>query len=85
MDYIIPLLNVPGEHQHLRSAVNAVALASLNSREGSTGNHVGELAMNEYSRALVTLRSSLTTDQKTSDQTLAATLLLGMFEVSSPY
>lgn len=85
MDYIVPLLNGPGTTSHLRMALRACGLASLNNREKSVQNLVMRSALLEYAKALQETRKIIADKTEAlSDATLATTLLLGMFEVSCP-
>ncbi|KAI1090506.1 hypothetical protein F5B19DRAFT_320308 [Rostrohypoxylon terebratum] len=79
MDFIIPLLKTdPGGH--LQRAFDACAMAFLDNRAGGEGRFA-EKALREYTRALngtnVALRDPRT---QLADSTLAAVLLLGLFE-----
>jgi Fungal specific transcription factor domain len=79
-DFLIPLLKNEPPDSHLSVSFNAVALAALGNRPNSKMLLVQASA--EYSRALSYTNKALANPiiQK-SDQTLAAVLLLGLFEV----
>lgn len=84
LDYLVPLLRQDNQASNLQSAFNACSLALLNNRAGS-GSKLGEKALNEYSKALAGTNAALRdVEGQKADSTLAAVLLLGMFEVSSP-
>lgn len=82
LGYMIPLANADPSNKHLSLAFSAVKLAAL----GNKPNAKSLLwkAEEQYSRAIRHVNQALRdpVDQKT-DQTLAAVLLLGLFEVSS--
>lgn len=81
MDFIIPLLR-QNSHGHLQDAFNACSIAFLNNR-GGMGNRFSDKALREYTKALNGTNAALrSTDSQLSDSTLAAVLLLGLFEVS---
>ncbi|KAI0098443.1 hypothetical protein F4814DRAFT_443117 [Daldinia grandis] len=79
MDFIIPLLKERPQG-HLQRAFNACSIAFLNNRGGMC-NKLSDRALYEYTKALngtnVALRSPET---QLADTTLAAVLLLGLFE-----
>lgn len=79
MDFIIPLLR-QNSHGHLQDAFNACSIAFLNNR-GGMGNRFSDKALREYTKALNGTNAALrSTDSQLSDSTLAAVLLLGLFE-----
>ncbi|TGJ84014.1 hypothetical protein E0Z10_g4765 [Xylaria hypoxylon] len=80
MDFILPLLKQEGPDSHIQHAFNACALTFLSNRRG-VGGKVEERALEEYTAALARTNTALQ-DRKSqqSDASLAAVLLLGMFE-----
>ncbi|KAI1773752.1 hypothetical protein F4818DRAFT_100617 [Hypoxylon cercidicola] len=79
MDFIIPLLKQDSQ-DHLQHAFNACSIALLNNR-GGTGRQFTDKALYEYTKALNGTNAALrSTDSQLSDSTLAAVLLLGLFE-----
>jgi hypothetical protein len=81
LDYLIPLLNAESPDGHLQHAFNACALASLGNRVTSDSVKFQERAYAEYSRALAGTNAALRHPEGSkSDTTLAAVLMLGMFE-----
>ncbi|KAI0121669.1 hypothetical protein BJ170DRAFT_132264 [Xylariales sp. AK1849] len=80
LDFLLPMLKVDGPSGHLQRAFNACALALLNNCPGARNNYADK-ALNEYTYALkgtnVALRDPAV---QNSDSTLAAVLLLGLFE-----
>ena len=81
LEYLIPLLSQDSRENHLQHAFNSCALALLHNR-GSPGSKLGEMALSEYSRALSHTNAALRDPRaQKEDSTLAAVLLLGMFEV----
>jgi hypothetical protein len=81
MDYLVPLLRAEAADGHLQHAFNACALASLGNRVASNGVNFREKALAEYSKALAGTNAALRHPERSkSDATLAAVLMLGMFE-----
>lgn len=81
MDYLIPLLRVEAPDGHLQHAFNACALASLGNRVPPNDVDFQGRALAEYSRALAGTNAALRHPEGCrSDATLAAVLMLGMFE-----
>ncbi|KAK6952622.1 hypothetical protein Daesc_004912 [Daldinia eschscholtzii] len=79
LDFVIPLLN-EDSHGHLRHAFNACAMAFLNNR-GGTCNRFSDQVLHEYTKALSGTNAALRDPEKQlADTTLAAVLLLGLFE-----
>lgn len=79
MDFIIPLLKQDSSG-HLQHAFNACSIAYLNNR-GGMGGRFSDKALHEYTKALNGTNAALrSTDSQLSDSTLAAVLLLGLFE-----
>lgn len=86
LDFLLPLLRQEARTHasHLQNAFNACALGLLNNRGGSEGK-IGEKALNEYSMALAGTNAALRdAEGQKADSTLAAVLLLGMFEAGLP-
>ena len=84
LEYLIPLLGQGNRGDHLQHAFNSCALALLHNR-GGPGSKLGEMALGEYSRALSYTNAALRDPRaQKEDSTLAAVLLLGMFEVRKP-
>lgn len=83
MDYLIPLLKAEApECRVLSHAFNACALASLGNRVASNGVNFSDLALSEYTKALASTHVALKhAELSRADGTLAAVLLLGLFEV----
>lgn len=80
LDYLIPLLNQEGPGSHLHYAFNACSLALLYNRGGPSAN-LGEMALNKYANALSKLNATLgDAEGQKADSTLAAVLLMGLFE-----
>lgn len=79
-DYLIPLLQTEGRNSHLQRAFNACAMALLNNRAASR-NSYADRALNEYTHALTGTNAALRDPvAQKADSTLAAVLLLGLFE-----
>ncbi|KAI0414557.1 hypothetical protein F5X98DRAFT_241432 [Xylaria grammica] len=80
MDFIIPLLKQEGPDSHIQHAFNACALTFLNNRR-KVGTKVWNKALTEYVIALAKTNAALQDkSSQYSDASLAAVLLLGMFE-----
>ena len=81
MDFLLPLLKQEGPDSHIQHAFNACALTFLNNRRG-VGGRIWDRALTEYSLALAKTNTALQSrETQQSDASLAAVLLLGMFEV----
>lgn len=81
LDFLLPLLRNEPPDSHLSVSFKAVALAAFGNRPNSKKLLVQ--ASSEYSRALSSTNTALANPvMQKSDQTLAAVLLLGLFEVS---
>lgn len=81
MDYLIPLLKAESPDGHLQHAFNACAMASLGNRVTSDSINFRDRAFAEYSKALAGTNAALRHQEGCkSDATLAAVLMLGMFE-----
>ncbi|KAI3339339.1 hypothetical protein F4824DRAFT_508711 [Ustulina deusta] len=80
MDFLLPLLKQEGPDSHIQHAFNACALTFLNNRRG-IGGGIWDRALTEYSMALAKTNAALQDrESQQSDASLAAVLLLGMFE-----
>lgn len=81
MDYLVPLLRTESPDGHLQHAFNACALASLGNRVTANDIDFQGKALAEYSKALARTNAALRhPDECRSDATLAAVLMLGLFE-----
>ncbi|KAI1207417.1 uncharacterized protein F4807DRAFT_177265 [Annulohypoxylon truncatum] len=79
MDFIIPLLK-SDPHGHLQHAFSACSMAFLNNR-GGVADRFSDRALHEYTKALNGTNAALRNpDTQLADSTLAAVLLLGLFE-----
>lgn len=80
LEFVLPLLKTPEPSQHFLYAFKACSLASLNNRVG-TGNDFDRAALGCYTKALACTFTALKDPVLTKrDDTLAAILLLGLFE-----
>lgn len=80
LEFVLPLLSPKTASQHFLYAFRACAMASLNNRVG-TGNDFDKEALGYYTKALATTFTALKDPEMTRrDDTLAAILLLGLFE-----
>lgn len=81
-DFLLPLVKTEPSDSHFSLAFSAVAFASLANRPSARGSNLLQQASNQYTKALRAVNVALQTPshQKT-DQTLAAILMLGFFEV----
>lgn len=80
MEYLVPLLRNESQTYHFRMAFDACALASLNNRVGS-GHDFEKESLGLYTKALSATFAALKDPvQGTADTTLAAILLLGLYE-----
>ncbi|KAI5919736.1 hypothetical protein F4810DRAFT_473423 [Camillea tinctor] len=80
LDFVLPLLEQDGAQAHLRHAFNACSMAFLNNRGGS-GGRLTEKALYAYTLALTGTNNALRDlEEQKKDSTLAAVLLLGLFE-----
>lgn len=82
MDYLGPLLQQEKINSPLQHAFNACALANLGNRVGTAQTvNFQEKAIVEYTRAVREVNLALDhPENRKSDATLAAVLMLGMFE-----
>lgn len=84
-DFLVPMMTAENPDSHLSMAFKAVAMASLATRPNSKASRLMSNAISYYSTALKQTNVALQSSQhQLSDQTLAAVLLLGFFEVREP-
>lgn len=82
LDYMIPLANSEQSDKHLALAFSAATLAALGNQPN--GKALLMKAQEQYNRAIRHVNEALRNPaEQKSDQTLAAVLLLGLFEVSN--
>ncbi|KAJ2904659.1 negative acting factor [Zalerion maritima] len=82
LDFLIPLMKAETTDTHLKHAFNACALAHLDNRVHSGDDQVKDKALAEYTKALHSTNQALRDPEgQKQDGTLAAVLLLGLFEV----
>ncbi|GAP89864.2 putative negative acting factor [Rosellinia necatrix] len=80
LDFILPLLKSEGPDSHIQHAFNACSITFLNNVK-KLGDKCWDRALSEYSMALSKTNAALRDPaSQQSDATLAAVLLLGMFE-----
>ncbi|KAK6854725.1 hypothetical protein PG990_008187 [Apiospora arundinis] len=80
MDFLVPMIKSEGPESHLQHAFNACSMALINNRSASR-NRFADKALNEYTQALMGTNAALRDpEQQKTDSTLAAVLLLGLFE-----
>ncbi|KAK8069240.1 hypothetical protein PG994_005856 [Apiospora phragmitis] len=80
MDFLVPMIKSEGPESHLQRAFNACSMALINNRLASR-NRFADKALNEYTQALMGTNQALRDpEQQKTDSTLAAVLLLGLFE-----
>lgn len=83
MDYLLPLMKDEKSNGHLQHAFNACSLAHLGNRVKSNGEDIPNRALSEYTKALSSTHRALKDPEASkTDATLAAVLLLGLYEVS---
>lgn len=83
MDYLLPLMKDEKANGHLQYAFNACSLAHLGNRVKSNGENIPNQALSEYTKALASTHKALKDPELSkTDGTLAAVLLLGLYEVS---
>lgn len=86
MDYLLPLVRDEPSNGHLQHAFNACSLAHLGNRVKSDGVDIPNKALSEYTKALTATHKALMDPVKSkTDGTLAAVLLLGLYEVSTAH
>lgn len=80
MDFLPHLLETEKSMKHFKYAFDACALASFNNRVGSGADFAAE-ALGNYTKALAATHEALRSPELAQrDSTLAAVLLLGLFE-----
>ncbi|UNI24243.1 hypothetical protein JDV02_010006 [Purpureocillium takamizusanense] len=80
LEFLLPLLKSGARIPHFKHAFDACALASLNNRVGN-GNEFDKQALGSYTKALAATFAALKDPELVKkDETLAAILLLGLFE-----
>ncbi|KAI6779654.1 Transcriptional regulatory protein-like protein [Emericellopsis cladophorae] len=80
MEYLLPLMKTERPAEHFKNAFDACAFASLGNRVG-VGHDFGEIALSRYTKALSSTYKALRDPELAKqDSTLAAILLLGLFE-----
>ncbi|KAK6860996.1 hypothetical protein PG995_004632 [Apiospora arundinis] len=80
MDFLVPMIKSEVSESHLQHAFNACSIALINNCSASR-NRFTEKALEEYTQALMRTNAALRDpDQQKTDSTLAAVLLLGLFE-----
>lgn len=80
LEFVLPLLRAEKPSEHFLYAFKACSLASLNNRVG-TGNDFDKAALGCYTKALASTFTALKDPALVNrDDTLAAILLLGLFE-----
>ncbi|KKY36364.1 putative negative acting factor [Diaporthe ampelina] len=81
MDYLLPLMKSEAQNSHLQHAFNACSLAHLGNRVRSTSEDIPDKALSEYTKALAATHEALKDPEASkTDGTLAAVLLLGLYE-----
>jgi hypothetical protein len=84
MEYLVPLMDAK-QGTALRYAFNACAFALLGNRARADGVDLAQLSLKEHTLALAQTHKELGHPATASaDSTLAAVLLLSLYEVSSP-
>lgn len=80
LEFVVPLLNNVDSAPHFKAAFDACAVASLGNRVGA-GSKFDSQALGHYTKALSwTFTALKDPKQATADSTLAAILMLGLFE-----
>ncbi|KAK7428685.1 hypothetical protein QQZ08_004779 [Neonectria magnoliae] len=80
LEFVVPLLQSETPAPHFKLAFDACAVASLGNRVG-TGNSFEKQALGHYTKALASTFAALKDPNlTTADSTLAAILMLGLFE-----
>ncbi|KAI0023492.1 hypothetical protein F4780DRAFT_776904 [Xylariomycetidae sp. FL0641] len=80
LDFLIPLLKQETPHDPLKYAFGAVSMAFMNNRSG-TPSDLTDKAISDYTQALKSVNRAIQDPEaQKADSTLAAVLLLGMFE-----
>lgn len=84
-DFLLPMMKNEPPDSHLAIAFSAVAMASLANRPNTRSKRLWNEAVFRYSKALKVTNLALQDPaQQKSDQTLAAVLMLGFYEVRRP-
>lgn len=82
MDYLLPLMKSEPSNSHLQHAFNACSLAHLGNRVKTNQENIPNKALAEYTKALAGTHTALQDSELSkTDGTLAAVLLLGLYEV----
>ena len=85
MEYLVPLMDTEPPESALRYAFNACAFALLGNRARADGINLAQLSLKEHTMALAQTHKALGHPAAAStDSTLAAVLLLCLYEVSPP-
>lgn len=80
LEFVLPYIKIDNPPEHFKSAFDACSFAYLGNKVG-TGNNFESQALGSYSRALSTTFAALRDPEMAKhDATLAAVLLLGLFE-----
>jgi hypothetical protein len=80
LDFLLPMLKSESSNSHLQRAFNACSLALLNNCSGAR-NQYADKALNEYTEAIKGTNTALRDPEtQKADTTLAAVLMLGLFE-----
>lgn len=84
MEYLVPLMRDPqSSGKAAVHAFNACSLAHLGNRVRSTSEDIPNRALTEYTKALSSTHQALQDPELSkTDGTLAAVLMLGLYEVS---
>jgi hypothetical protein len=83
MEYLVPLMEAEPPHSALRYTFNACALALLGNRARADGVNLAQLSLKEHTLALAHTHRALNQPAvANSDSTLAAVLMLCLYEVS---
>jgi hypothetical protein len=86
MEFVLPLMKGEGPNGPLSHAFKACAYATLGNRPNAVASGIAEQAIGKYQDALRSIQSVLQDPEESkSDATLAAVLLLGLYEVCRPY
>ncbi|KAF3763764.1 hypothetical protein M406DRAFT_85177 [Cryphonectria parasitica EP155] len=81
MDYLLPLMKNEPSNGHLQHAFNACSLAHLGNRVKTSHQDIPNKALSEYTMALAATHTALQDPVLSkTDATLAAVLLLGLYE-----
>jgi hypothetical protein len=85
MEYLVPLMDSKPQRSALRYAFNACAFALLGNRARADGVDLAQLSLKEHTLALAQTHKALGNPAVASDDsTLAAVLLLCLYEVHYP-